>query len=222
MSKVTEIGVFSCWRRFAVLAVLLVVASLFSAPALEWSRAGIADGEYWRLMTGHWVHLGVNHLLLNLAGLLMIGLLFKRHPSLGWWMSYVILSPIAISAGLLLVAPEVAWYRGFSGCLHGLVVFTGLSNLRSDIRWSLIVLGFMAVKLVFENVLYPATGENPLIGGVVITQSHWLGALTGVIAGTLLLFFTASQSASRGTSQGTIDDTIHDTIDDTIHDTTRE
>lgn len=200
MSNVSELRVFSCWRRFAVLAALLVIASLFPATALEWSRVGIADGEYWRLFTGHWVHLGINHLLLNLAGLLVTGLLFERHPPLGLWLGYVTLSPLIVSAGLLLAAPEVAWYRGFSGCLHGLLVFTALFNLRSDTRWSLVVLGFVAVKLVFENVLYPASGENPLIGGAVITQSHWLGALTGVIAGALVLFFTVSQDASENTA----------------------
>lgn len=197
MRTISELRLFSCWQRFAVLAALLVVASLLPATALEWSRTGIADGEYWRLITGHWVHLGTNHLLLNLAGLLVTGLLFMRHPPLAWWLSYLILSPLFISAGLLLVAPELAWYRGFSGCLHGLLMFTALFNLKSDTRWSLIVVGFIAVKLVFENVLYPAAGENPLIGGAVITQSHWLGALTGLVAGILLLFRTSPQRAVR-------------------------
>lgn len=176
---------------------MLVAASLLPAAALEWSRTGIADGEYWRLITGHWVHLGTNHLLLNLAGLLVTGLLFMRHPPLLWWLSYLILSPLFISAGLLLTTPELAWYRGFSGCLHGLLVFTAMFNLKSDTGWSLIALGFIAMKLIFENVLYPATGVNPLIGGAVITQSHWLGALTGLVAGILLLFRTSSQRAVR-------------------------
>ncbi len=180
-----------------MLAALLVAASLLPATTLEWSRAGITGDQYWRLITGHWVHLGTNHLLLNLAGLLVTGLLFMRHPPLAWWLSYLILSPLFISAALLLAAPELAWYRGFSGCLHGLLVFTALFNLKSDTRWSLIVLGFIAVKLVFENVLYPAAGENPLIGGAVITQSHWLGALTGLVAGILLLFRTSPQRAVR-------------------------
>lgn len=189
--------IFSCWQRFAVLAALLVAASLLPATTLEWSRSGIFGGEYWRLITGHWVHLGTNHLLLNLIGLLVAGLLFTRHPPLAWWLSYLVLAPLAISAGLLIAAPELAWYGGFSGCLHGLLVFTALFNLKSDTRWSLIVLGFIAVKLVFENILYPAAGENPLIGGAVITQSHWLGALTGLVAGILLLFRTSSQRAVR-------------------------
>jgi len=153
MSNVSGFRFFWCWQRFTVLATLLVAVYLLPATALEWSRTGIAAGEYWRLMTGHWVHLGINHLLLNLTGLLITGLLFRRHPALGWWLGYLMLSPLVISTGLLLVAPELAWYRGFSGCLHGLLVFTALSNLKSDRRWSLIVLGFMAVKLAFEKFL---------------------------------------------------------------------
>lgn len=198
MRTVSESRIFSCWQRFTLLAALLVAASLLPATALEWTRTGIAVGEYWRLITGHWVHLGTNHLLLNLAGLLVTSLLFTRHPPLAWWLSYLILCPLAISTGLLLTAPELAWYRGFSGCLHGLLVFTALFNLKPDTRWSLIVLGFIAMKLVFENVLYPAGGENPLIGGAVITQSHWLGALTGLVAGILLLFRESLQRAVRG------------------------
>lgn len=197
MSNVSGFRFFWCWQRFTVLATLLVAVYLLPATALEWSRTGIAAGEYWRLMTGHWVHLGINHLLLNLTGLLITGLLFRQHPALGWWLGYLMLSPLVISAGLLLVAPELAWYRGFSGCLHGLLVFTALSNLKSDRRWSLIVLAFMAVKLAFDTFLYSAAGEASLIEGTVITQSHWLGALTGLMAGFLMLAWTPSRSTTR-------------------------
>lgn len=197
MRTVSESWGFSCWRRFTLLATLLVVASLLPGAVLEWSRAEIADGEYWRLISGHWVHLGTTHLLLNLAGLLVTSLLFIRHPPLAWWLSYLFLAPLFISAGLLISAPEVGWYRGFSGCLHGLIVFTALFNLRSDTRWSFIILGLIALKLVFENVLYPAAGHNPLIGGTVVTQSHWLGALAGLGAGTLLLGLNSLRSAVR-------------------------
>lgn len=186
MSGISESRLFPCWRRFTVVAALLAAVSLLPAAALEWSRLGIAGGEYWRLLTGHWVHLGANHLLLNVAGLLVTGLLFAQHPGLRWWISYLILSPLAISIGILLVAPELGWYRGFSGCLHGLLVFTALFNLRSDTRWSMIVLGFVTLKLVVEIFMYPAVGENPLIGGAVITEAHWLGAMTGLVAGLLV------------------------------------
>lgn len=182
---------FPCWQQFTVLAGLLAAASLLPATAFEWSSTAIQGGEFWRLLTGHWVHLGLNHLLLNLAGLMVTGLLFTRHPPLPMWISYLIIAQLAISSGLFLVAPELAWYRGFSGSLHGLLVFTALYNLRMDTRWSLIVLVFILLKLAMENFLYPPVGENPLIGGHVIVQSHWLGALTGLIAGLLALRYAA-------------------------------
>lgn len=197
MRTVSESRIFYCWRRFALLSAVLVLASLLPVALLEWSRTEIQGGDYWRLITGHWVHLGPTHLLLNLAGLLVTGLLFTRQPPLAWWLSYLILAPLAISSGLLITAPELAWYRGFSGCLHGLLVFTALFNFRSDTRWSLIILGFIALKLAFENVLYPAAGHNPLIGGAVVTHAHWLGALTGLVAGVLLLLREFTRPAVR-------------------------
>ncbi|MEO9586196.1 MULTISPECIES: rhombosortase [Marinobacter] len=189
---------FPYWQRFTVLAALLAAAFLWPASTLEWSREGIPDGEYWRLLTGHWVHLGLNHLLLNLAGLLVTGLLFTRHPPLPIWLSYLVLSPLAISSGLFLAAPELDWYRGFSGCLHGLLVFTALYNIRAETRWSLIILGFLLIKLATEVFLYPAVGENPLVGGRVIVQSHWLGAFAGLAAGLLTLSRAPRVMASPG------------------------
>jgi len=197
MTDTSSLRLFPSWQRFTVLAILLAAASLWPATALEWSRASLADGEYWRLLTGHWVHLGVNHLMLNLAGLMVTGLLFTRHPPLFIWISYLILAPLAISLGLLAADQDLAWYRGFSGCLHGLLVFTALYNIRADRRWSVIVLVFVLLKLMTEVFLYPATGENPLIGGVVITQAHWLGAMTGLVAGILVLFQAAPHRALR-------------------------
>ena len=38
----------------------------------------IAEGEYWRLLSGHFAHLGYPHLALNLAGLLLVWLLVGR------------------------------------------------------------------------------------------------------------------------------------------------
>lgn len=185
MTTESQIQPFHYWRRFIVLAIALSVSALLPPALLEWSRSGLVNGEYWRLATGHWVHLSAGHLALNLAGLMVVGLLFKRHRPLSEWIGYLLISPIVISLGLLWLAPDLAWYRGFSGCLHGLLVFTALFNLRSEQRWSLLVLGFVALKLAAENVFYTPVVENSFIGGRVIHQAHWLGALTGAIAGLL-------------------------------------
>src|SRR5258706_15171959 len=39
------------------------------AAQLQYERASIGAGEWWRLLTAHWVQLGARHLLLDVAGL---------------------------------------------------------------------------------------------------------------------------------------------------------
>ncbi len=52
-----------------------VVLQLQGAGDWMWDRRLIQAGEPWRFFTGHWVHLGYWHLLMNLAGLLLLALL---------------------------------------------------------------------------------------------------------------------------------------------------
>ena len=69
----------SCkWRSLAaagaigMIAVFLQLAGAEGREALAWDRSALADGELWRLVTGHFAHLGWSHLGLNLAGLALV------------------------------------------------------------------------------------------------------------------------------------------------------
>ena len=62
------------------------------------------------------------------------------------------------------------------------------------------MLWFVVLKLALEDTFYTQEMVNPLIGGRVILQAHWLGALTGAIAGLLsilaeMLFRTPAKSS---------------------------
>ncbi|WP_298449032.1 rhombosortase [uncultured Marinobacter sp.] len=185
MTTESRISPLRHWRRFALLAMVLGACTFMPPALLEWSRSGLESYEYWRLLTGHWVHLGAEHLALNLAGLAIIGLLFRRHPPLTAWVAFLLISPVLISLGLLWLVPDLAWYRGFSGTLHGLLVYTAFFNLSTERRWSLLVLAVVSLKLALENLVYAQSAENSFIGGRVIQQAHGLGALTGALAGLL-------------------------------------
>lgn len=181
-----------------VVATTLVVFELIirayppAAELLQWSRDELARGQWWRLLTGHWVHLGVIHLLLNLAGLLLLGILFDTRLPLAWWAGYLLGAPVVISAGLLWATSELDWYRGFSGCLHGLFVLLALANVRISPRWSVLLLALLGIKLILEPWFAHIPGLTgstaDLIGAPVIFQAHWLGALTGLAAGLMLVF----------------------------------
>src|SRR3979490_456227 len=99
-------------------AVLLLQAANLE-PALEYRRALLAT-EPWRLVTGHLVHANWRHAILNALAWFATPRVFAYElapPSPAW-----LLAASALGASLLLwlAAPQVAWYRGLSGALHGL------------------------------------------------------------------------------------------------------
>src|SRR5690349_9713127 len=46
--------------------------------ALSYDRAALAEGQLWRLLTAHFVHLDAQHALLNGLGLVLMWALFAR------------------------------------------------------------------------------------------------------------------------------------------------
>ena len=94
----------------------------------RYQRDAIENGEYWRLVSGHLVHLGFGHLWPNLAALVVIGALFEGEFRNGDWWRVSIASAAAIDLGLYVLDPAVDWYVGLSGVLHGFVA-AGASGL---------------------------------------------------------------------------------------------
>lgn len=187
-------------KRHITTALFLALMALVPAEQMEWSRQAIAAGEFWRLFTGHWVHIGTAHLMTNLAGLLVLSWLLPQHPRPIPWILFLLVSPVLISLALLWLLPELDWYRGFSGCLHGLLVYSAILNLNSERRMAGLLLILIALKLFFETVFGSAATTRELIGGQVVTQAHWLGALTGAIMGLPSVFYRrrTERSGVRG------------------------
>ncbi len=182
-----------------LLLALIQTAGLAYEPLLhhlEWSRSAMIEGQWWRLLTGHWIHLGPVHLGLNLAGLLLIGLLFNRPAPPTWFWAYLLVAPLFISAALFWAEPTLDWYRGFSGCLHGLFVLVAFANLRHSPCWTGLTLAALCLKLILEY-FYPGDTAG-LIGAPVISAAHWFGTLTGLVAGIGLVFTETRLQPSAG------------------------
>ncbi|MDC0663663.1 rhombosortase [Marinobacter sp. SS21] len=169
------------------LALSLVLSAFVPATALEWSRPALADGELWRLVTGHWVHLSLTHLALNLAGLMVVALLYPQlHQRMIDSLALLTIA-LLVSTGLYLLSPELTWYRGFSGCLHGLLVYGALRRILQAPLWSLVILVLVAAKLLVEQLDDAMPGVAGAIGGPVIITAHQLGAVGGLLAGATVL-----------------------------------
>ena len=94
-----------------------------SSQLLEYgsvSRATIADGEYWRLLTAGFLHAGFLHLAFNMFALYVLGGMLE--PAIGrlrFGLIYFV-SLLAGSFGALLLEPDAATV-GASGAIFGLM-----------------------------------------------------------------------------------------------------
>lgn len=168
----------------APLAVAALCA-LFQAAGwvegLRFERALIGAGQWWRLFTGHFVHLGWSHWALNTAGLGLIWALFA--PCLAPGRALVCLAFCSLATGVALYAfsPETGWYVGLSGALHGLFAAGLLAQRREQPGLSWLMMAALAGKLVWEQAFGPLPGSESSAGGAVVVDAHAYGAVGGIV-----------------------------------------
>jgi rhomboid family GlyGly-CTERM serine protease len=185
---------------FVVLAV--IAAELFlPAEAFEYRRA-LAAREPWRLFTGHFVHLGFVHALLNCVALVLLGRLFADRLQARGFFGVLAVAPILISLLFLATMPELLWYRGLSGVLHALF-FAGcvvwIANTAGRARWLPIaaLVGGTAKVLVEQ----PWDGSFPVhevLRVAVVPQAHLIGAIVGTAMGLALRLRSQQQQREQG------------------------
>ena len=150
----------------------------------RYQRDAIENGEYWRLVSGHLVHLGFGHLWPNLAALVVIGALFEGEFRNADWWRVSLASAAAIDLGLYVLDPAVDWYVGLSGVLHGFVAAGALALLlRRQMLGAALAVG-IGGKLLFEQVVGPVPFTAESVGGPVVVAAHLYGAAGGLLAET--------------------------------------
>jgi rhomboid family GlyGly-CTERM serine protease len=151
---------------------------------LRYDRAGLAAGQWWRLLTAHVVHLDLEHAALNSLGLVLMWALFARDYRPGQWVLIVLTAIVAIDAGLWLRDSTVAWYVGSSGALHGVMAAGTLAHLRRRDLDGWVLAAFIVVKLSFEQ----RSGALPFAdsGAGVVVDAHLYGSLGGAAVAAIL------------------------------------
>ncbi len=149
---------------------------------LQYDRAAIAAGGWWRLLTAHLVHLDLHHLLLNELGLVLIWALFASDYDAVDWLIIVLSGALAISCGLWWLSPDVTWYVGASGVLHAIMAAGVARHLatRAWDRW--LLLGAGLFKLALER--YQHGGGHGV--ALVVIDAHIYGAAAGFLVGAAL------------------------------------
>lgn len=187
------------WTGCLALSIIAATATCWTPgfQALRYDRQLIFSGEIWRLATAHLVHLNMPHLVMNLLALFLLCELLWRSMEIKRAAGLLIFSAFGVSVFLLMLHPELAWYAGLSGALHGLwagcalhEIWTAKRDSRMNAnfqeRWpmprrlSAVALALLCLKLVLEYQYGPSQRTEQAIGGEVIAVSHAYGALSGL------------------------------------------
>jgi membrane associated rhomboid family serine protease len=139
------------------------------------SRATIADGEYWRLLTAGFLHLGLFHLLFNMLSLYILGSMLE--PAIGrlrFGLIYFV-SLLAGSFGALLLTADQPTV-GASGAIFGLLAATAIVMRKRGVS---IMESGLGIWIVI-NFAFTFYASNISVGG------HLGGFFGGGIAALLL------------------------------------
>lgn len=110
----------------------------------------VAAGEWWRLLTSGFLHLGLIHLLMNMIALWVIGRDLEMLLGRTRFVAVYFLSLLGGSAAVFLLGEEAAPVAGASGAVYGLMggIAVAALRLKVSLRPVLIVIGLNVVLSV--------------------------------------------------------------------------
>jgi membrane associated rhomboid family serine protease len=133
----------------------------------------VANGEWWRLVTSGFLHIGFIHILFNMLMLWWFGSALEEFLGRGRYLALYFISMLAGAAGALLLTGPFDSTAGASGAVYG-ILGAGIVLERRGIN----IFGGIALMIVAFNLVMTVTLNNVSLGG------H----LGGLIGGMLAIF----------------------------------
>ncbi|MEM6580274.1 MAG: rhombosortase [Pseudomonadota bacterium] len=162
------------------LTMCAALLALFCLPesahtALVFDRMRLEAGYWYVLVSGHWMHIGWEHLLWNVSALAVMGTLLEQQ-SRSLLLSSVLAGTIAVNLLLLLDPSIPVRYCGLSGVLNtlmGAILYTLWRSTQSFVV--IFIAGLWLAKIAIEVFL----------GDSLLTSTEWPPLATAHLAGAL-------------------------------------
>lgn len=173
---------FPGWTLLILGSALLIYVVPGLSAFMIYDRNAILDGEIWRLVTGHWVHISVSQLFFDLAALGIAGWLIESRGLRGLPILCLLVA-LLTGAVLFLALPGMQYYGGLSGVATGAIVYLALHGLKgpAPLRWGylvllLLIVGKSIAELIWNHAFFVPVTDMPLRP---ISLAHVVGALAG-------------------------------------------
>ncbi len=186
------------WVTLGLTALCLGLYAVFGgAPdMLIYDRAEIQNGQWWRLATGHLVHLDLQHLVYNIGALLALGILYET-ASYGGSGKLALgvfgLGSAVITAALFEGSPATLYYCGLSAALNALYAAATIGMWReTGQRILLAAFGLDIVKISWEAAF------EPIFSSTLAWPPHTGAHVAGVVAGCALAAWSTFEHVLDG------------------------
>lgn len=178
------------WLTVLTGAVVILIhwAPDYWGRALQLDRSLIGLGTFWQLFTAHLTHWNASHLIWDVAMFGMVGTLVEMRSRSDWLMTIAV-SAFLIPISVLLLRPDLQYYRGLSGldmALAGYWLATQFQECRTKGRlnekgmWAIALVLLLAKPLV-ELASGEALFVSDLGAGIEnVALAHFVGALVGL------------------------------------------
>lgn len=166
--------------------VLLEITKPISIDLIGFIPEKIADGEYWRVITGQLLHTNLNHLYLNTAGLLLIWALHGEYYTAKHYVIVTSVSLIIIGIALGIIYQNTI-YSGLSGVLHALLIYGSILDIKRKLNSGWLIFAGIWLKVLYENTFGASGSTAELISASVAVESHLIGAMVGLFIASIML-----------------------------------
>lgn len=160
-------------------------------PHLLYTRTALADGDLWRLISCHWVHLNTDHLLWSAMTFFVLGS-FCEIMNRGKYVMTIGISTIFIPIAIWCVMPHLEVYGGLSGLdcsLYSLLIVLFIKREWHIQKWSWIIFYTIMLVLLPAKIIYEmASGLTIFVNNihsimVPVPLSHLVGGVVGFAVG---------------------------------------
>lgn len=158
----------------------MILLQVFEAPNFRYQHDWLKSGEFWRLLTAHWVHINWIHFFLNAAGLLLCVMITAPQWSIKRWIVYQLILALGISLMFSLFNPELDWYVGYSGTLYGVYLLAAVDLYRRDKMIAVLLSAVIVIKIAIEQSGEINLTTSDIIGSPVIVDAHFYGVLMAI------------------------------------------
>jgi len=178
-------------------AVIFIFNFKFLSELLEFNRIFFPN-EWWRLITAHYTHWNVEHLIYDTGMFILFGFLtLKINEKIFYIILFLV--PLFASLIILIFKPYMMCYRGISGIDTALFTFTvlffALKSLKNN-EYKTFLFCFLAISALTLKTFYESLTGSAFFVSSGFTLEPFTH-LTGIVVGCICIKFNSKQILSK-------------------------